>query len=222
MAELDTGETIFSFSDGLPQPPDRRTGPRYTTLLRVGVLETDAGKELCLIRNISAGGLMAHVYSSIREGSRAVVELKSGHQVCGKVMWAQEATVGIQFDEPIDVAEILTACADGTGSRRPRMPRIEIECFASVRLGARTYRARTIDISQGGVKLQVDAELPPGEVVVTMTGLGPLHGLVRWCDGAVAGIAFNQVMPLGELINWLKERQKEGRKSGTSAEGIAA
>ncbi len=219
---MDSHETLFSFSDALPQPPDRRTGTRYTTLLRVGVLETEGGKELCLIRNISAGGLMANVYSEIRKGSRSSVELKSGHQVAGTVVWTQDGSIGLQFDAAIDVADVLTASADASGSRRPRMPRIEVDCFASVRAGARTYRARTLDVSQGGVKLQVDAELQPGEVVVAMSGFRPIHGVVRWCDGAVAGIAFNQVIPLGELIPWLKEHARSASRSGGAGSGIAA
>ena len=222
MADRDSGETIYSFSGELPEPDDRRTGPRYTTLLRVGVLETEAGKELCLIRNISGGGLMAHVYSTIPAGSRAMVELKTGQQVSGTVVWAEGNNIGLRFDMPIDVAEILTTSASDTGSRRPRMPRIEVDCFASVRIGGRTYRARTRDVSQGGVKLLVDAELPPGPAVVTMTGMPAIHAVVRWCDAGIAGLGFNEVIPLAELIKWLKERTQAGAgRAGPGAE-IAA
>jgi hypothetical protein len=203
MSEQEEAGTPFSFSYKLPPPDDRRTGPRYTTLLRVGVLQTEAGRELCLIRNISAGGLMAHVYSEIAVGARAEVELKSGQHVSGTVIWAKKRAIGVQFDGTVDVADLLTVCSSGP---RPRMPRIEADCFASVRAGARTYRARTRDISQGGVKVKIDAELPIGEAVVTLSGLRPVSCAIRWSDGEFAGIAFNEIVPLGELIPWLKER----------------
>jgi hypothetical protein len=222
MDRREGGETLYSFSAAPPAADDRRTGQRYTTLLRVGVIETAAGKELCLIRNISAGGLMAHTYSDIAAGTRAEVELKTGQQVSGTVIWSNQSKVGIQFDAPIDVAELLTAC---TSSRRPRMPRLEVDCFASVRVGARTYRGRACDISQGGVKLKLEAVIPDGEAVLTMPGFSPIPCVVRWSDGEMAGLCFNQLIPLGELIPWLKEREAERLARGTepgSSGSIAA
>jgi hypothetical protein len=222
MSQKESAETLFSFSDAAPAPDDRRTGPRYTTLLRVGVIETASGKELCLIRNISGGGLMAHVYSDIAPGTRAEVELKSGQQVSGTVIWSKNRSVGLRFDSPIDVAGLLTAC---DSSRRPRMPRIEVDCFVSLRVGARIHRARTCDISQGGVKVQLDGQIAQGEVVVAMSGFRPIQGTVRWSDGELAGISFNEVIPLGELIPWLKEKEQSRlarRAAGAPGEEIAA
>src|SRR3712207_7884086 len=67
-------ETTFSFSNAAPQP-DRRRQARHLTILRVGTLIIDGRRELCLIRNISAGGVMAHVYSPDRKSTR----LNSSH-----------------------------------------------------------------------------------------------------------------------------------------------
>ena len=85
LAENPILETSFSFSDQVPPPPERREGERYVTILRVGVLIVDGQRELCLIRNISAGGLMAHVYSPVQPGQRVVVELKTSQQIEGFV-----------------------------------------------------------------------------------------------------------------------------------------
>ncbi|MDP9415503.1 MAG: PilZ domain-containing protein [Pseudomonadota bacterium] len=211
MAKIDFGETRSGRPGAAVQQPERRGGARHTALLRVGVIETDAGKEFCLIRNISSGGLAARVYSEMPVGSRATIELRTGQQVTGTLAWGRGADFGLEFDVPIDVAEVLAPSIEGAGStagQRPRMPAIEIDCFASLRVGARTYRTRTSEISQGGLKLRLDAMLPEAEAVVTLCGLPPLPGVVRWCDGAVAEIAFNQVIPLGELVPWLKEQQR--------------
>ena len=53
--------TLYSLSDAPPQPAnesDRRTGERHMTLYRVGSVMLDGHRELCLRRNISAGGMM--------------------------------------------------------------------------------------------------------------------------------------------------------------------
>src|SRR3546814_9382760 len=64
-------ETTFSFSDKAPPPPgERRQQARHLTILRVGALISEDDRELCLVRNISAGCLMAHVYSAYQSDQR--------------------------------------------------------------------------------------------------------------------------------------------------------
>jgi hypothetical protein len=55
--------TVYSLSADTPQCPDRRSDQRYVSLLRVGALVVDGRRELCLIRNVSAGGMMIRPYS---------------------------------------------------------------------------------------------------------------------------------------------------------------
>ncbi len=152
-------ETIFSFSPRAPRPPERRRETRHLTILRVGALIGPNGRELCLIRNISAGGLMAHVYSNHAVGAAVAVELKSNQAVPGTVVWADESNVGIEFDVPIDVEEMLSSQAVLDNGWRPRLPRVEVDRLATLRCGARLYGVNTRDISQGGVKIEIDQPL---------------------------------------------------------------
>lgn len=201
-------ETGFSFSNDVPAPPERRGGERHLKILRVGTLVVDGRHELCLIRNISAGGLMAHVYSPMSPGQRVMVELKTNQAVAGKVVWAREGNAGIQFDAAMDVAGLLANPAVMDNGWRPRTPRIEIDRLATLRFGASTNWVQARDLSQSGVKLETDQPPATGkEVVVTLDGLRPLHGVVRWTGGGQCGIAFNQLVPFGELIDWLKQNR---------------
>jgi PilZ domain-containing protein len=198
-------ETIFSFSRRAPQPPERRRETRHLTILRVGALIGAHGRELCLIRNISAGGLLAHVYSHHVPGAAVSVELKSNQAVSGRVIWADQSNVGIEFDEPIDVEEMLSSQPALENGWQPRLPRVEVDRLATLRCGARLYGVNTRDISQGGVKLETDQPLEVGrEVVLTMEKFRPLAGTVRWCRDSLAGIAFNHLIPFHELMEWLK------------------
>lgn len=207
LAEAQILETGFSFSDAVPSPPDRRNDERYLTILRVGILIVEGRRELCLIRNISAGGLMAHVYSPVREGQRVTIELKSNQQIEGSIAWVRDANAGIAFDSPVDVAELLATPQNLGHGWRPRMPRVEIERLATLRSGARTYRVQACDVSQGGVKLETDEVFEPGsEVVLTLQDFRPIAGVVRWQNGRACGVAFNELIPFEELIAWLKRR----------------
>jgi hypothetical protein len=199
-------ETGFSFSNDVPGPPERRTDERHIKILRVGTVVVDGRRELCLIRNISAGGVMAHVYSQMVPGQRVTVELKTSQPVTGRVVWTRGGNAGIQFDTVMDVAELLTTPQDAGNDWRPRTPRVEVDRMATLRIGARTAWVHARDISQSGVK--IEAESPPAdgeEVVLTLEGFRPLHGVVRWSAGGQCGISFNQLIPFSDLIDWLKQ-----------------
>lgn len=200
-------ETGFSFADAVPEPPERRGDERFITILRVGVLIVDGRRELCLMRNISAGGLMAHVYSPVGEGQRITVELKSNQAIGGTVAWVRGANAGIAFDESVDIAALLANPAVLDNGWRPRLPRIEVVRWGTLRSGARTWRVQSRDISQGGIKVDTDRAFQPAEeVVLTLDHFRPLPGTVRWQNGRDCGIAFNEPIPFDELIAWLKRR----------------
>src|SRR5690349_19331306 len=48
--------TLYSLDEAAPPQVQRRESERVLTLLRVGALTVGGRRELCLIRNVSAGG----------------------------------------------------------------------------------------------------------------------------------------------------------------------
>lgn len=212
MEEKPVETTIYSLGDAPPEQSDRREGERHLTLFRVGCLTLGDRRELCLIKNISAGGMLIRAYCRIEAGTRVGVELKHGIPVPGIVRWADDQTAGIAFDSPIDVVELLAASMDGP---RPRMPRVEADCAGSLRQDGTVHRMIARDISQGGVKVEMSAAISPGsDVVVSLPGLAPRPGVVRWRDGLCYGITFNRVVPLPELVAWLHEQRERLRAAG--------
>jgi hypothetical protein len=199
--------TSFSFSSEVPDPPERRNTERHIKILRVGILIVDGRRELCLIRNLSAGGLMAHLYSNMHSGQRVTVELKTNQQVSGTVVWVREANAGIAFDTKVDIGELLANPPVLDNGWRARSPRVEIERLATLRNGGRTLSVNVRDISQSGVKVETEEVLEVGsDVVVTLDNFRPIAGVVRWQADRTAGIAFNGLIPLRELIDWIKNK----------------
>ena len=204
--------TLFSLSSAPPAPDERRDGERHLTLYRVGSVLVEDRRELCLIKNISAGGMMIRAYCPIAEGTRLSVELKCGVPIHGRVSWAREASLGIAFEQPIDVIDVLSSAMDGP---RPRMPRIEIDCPVTLREGANQWRVRGCDISQGGIKVRSEAMIKPGSaVVITVAGLAPMSGVVRWNDEGCTGLTFNKLVPLAVLVDWLQQQRQQLRAAG--------
>lgn len=210
--------TRFSFAAGAPAQPighgqqleeRRHGGQRHMSILRVGKVVTKRGEDLCLIRNISAGGLMARIYTKLEIGEHVIFELRADRRLSGVVRWARDDCAGIQFETSIDVAAVL-ADKDGRPEQRPRAPRLSHPCKATLRVGAQYHRVTVRDISQGGVKIVVPEELTVGvDVVLTMEGFRAVAGAVRWYREGHVGIAFHQVVSYPELTHWLKEHAPE-------------
>lgn len=200
--------TLYSLSDEPPQPSERRGGERHLTLFRVGAIVIGNERELCLIRNISAGGMMLRLFTPVDVGQPVGVELKNGVPIAGSVSWVKDGQVGVAFNRPIDVLEFLSS-EEGP---RPRMPRIETDAIIQVRQGASTSRLRACDISQGGVKVAASMELElNGDVVISLPGLAPQPGTVRWVAGGFAGLSFNRPLALPDLVCWLRARRQADR-----------
>lgn len=205
--------TLYSLSPVPPVQPERRSQERFLSLFRVGALQIGSRRELCLIRNISAGGMMVRPYSPIEPGSRVSIELKHGESVSGVVHWSERGLVGIVFDAAVDVLALLSASGTET---QPRMPRIEVDCVARLRSDADVYRARALNISQGGICVRTTAELSVGaDVVVILEGLPASRGVVKWRDVDGYGIGFNRVLPIADIMSFLQERQAEARRKAS-------
>jgi hypothetical protein len=203
--------TLYSLDHNTPQPGQRRASERHVSLLRVGALMIGGRRELCLIRNVSAGGMLVRAYSNVAVGERLSIELKHGEAVSGTACWTKDDCIGISFDESIDVIDLISSPDTGP---RPRMPRIEVGCAAWVREDGTVHRAKAVDISQGGIKLASAASLTPGsKVTVALNGLPPIAGLVRWKDENHCGISFNRVLALSQLVAWLQEQQGKHKRA---------
>jgi hypothetical protein len=57
--------------------------------------------------------------------------------------------------------------------------------------------------------IEASAELRPGtEVIVSLAGMKPLRGVVKWRDGDCYGIGLNRVLAISELMSFLQQQQR--------------
>jgi len=201
--------TSISFSREVPQPPAERRGrQRYMSVLRAAKLTRHHREELCLVRNISAGGLMAHVYSPLDPGEPIAVELKTGHALTGSVVWFTELMIGVQFTAEIDVLHHLADIQEEQADRPARrLPRLQIQGQARMRTGLTHQRVQYYDISQGGMKIRMpDGAAVDDQVVIVIDGLDTLHGEIRWRQGEYGEVAFMHPLAFETLAQWAATR----------------
>src|SRR3546814_11435706 len=85
----------------------RQSERRVVTVRWVAKITSGKGQELCLIRNISAGGIMANIYSTHEVGEQIGIEIRSGQQLDGEIVWMRDGCIGVQFANEIDVDDML-------------------------------------------------------------------------------------------------------------------
>ena len=110
--------------------------------------------------------------------------------------WCGPATArsGSKFDQNVDLGELLAGRKPRHGFR-PRPPRLEVECKATLKLGKTYYTVDVHDISLGGLKVEPIEEYCLGkQVVVVVESLRPIRGEVRWFSDRKAGIVFDKPM----------------------------
>jgi hypothetical protein len=147
----------------------------------------------------------------------------NGEHLAGQVAWRRGSEVGLSFDAQIDVFAIIAQDIVSQPGERRRMPRVELVCSALLDIDGRTQAVTTRDVSQGGAKLDVPFPLAIDEkVTVTLDGLRPVEGVVRWSAGALVGIAFLPELRWQELMLWLKERRNSAFHQATAPFAPAA
>ena len=198
--------TTVSLSTAVPRPAERRSDERLSAMLRVGKLTDASGNEqLIKVKNLSAGGVMAIVTRAPEVGEHVSVELSS-QRIPSSVVWTRDDTVGVKFDQNVDLGELLAGRKPRHGFR-PRPPRLDIPCKASVRVGKTYYTVDVHDISLGGIKVEPIEEYCVGKnVVVVVESLRPVKGEVRWYSDRRAGIVFDKPLDFDELSEWVGKR----------------
>jgi hypothetical protein len=208
---LSTSEAAFesttvSLSTAVPRPTERREDERLSPMLRVGKLVDQSGSEqLVKIKNLSAGGVLAIVTRTPTSGEQVSIELSS-ERIPATVVWIRGDTVGLKFEHNLDLGELLAGRKPRHGFR-PRPPRLEIPCKASVRVGKTYYTVDVHDISMGGIKVEPIEEYCVGKkVVVVVESLPPIKGEVRWYSDRRAGIVFDKPLDFEQLSEWVGKR----------------
>lgn len=198
-----------SLTTQVPRPTERRADPRVVPLLPAAKLVREGGESLCRIHNMSAGGLLAELAEDDappEPGEIVVVELRSDRRLTAGVAWVRGQNIGLRFAAEVDLRTIFSGVRPRIGYR-PRPPRLDLRCTATVRIDGVYHKVEVQDISAGGMKVALTGkDLAGKEAVVTVENLPPVRGEVRWRANGMAGIAFDRMLSFDELARWLGKR----------------
>lgn len=190
--------------DPFDDPEERRTGARHISVLRVARGVWDGRDQLCVVRNISAAGVMLECLRAPTVGQTLAIELRSDKQMRGVVRWAKDNHVGVELEDAIDVERMLKEERGALLRVRPRAPRFVRTAPMRLIVDGETIAGQVVDISTTGVSCRTEAPVPKGQpVVAAIDGVAVTNALVRWTRGDVAGVSFEKPLPWRPFQLWL-------------------
>lgn len=184
-------------------PAERRREVRHA-VTQVAKIRIERGREeLCLLRDISAEGLRAQVYHQVELDEQVMIELRSGHGLSGRVIWAADGQIGVAFASPVPVAQLLAHCSFDERLSKLRPPRLDVDLFGILHLGPAQRVVRIGNISQAGVQIgapePIDANSP---CAISLPGLAPRPAMVRWCRDGKAGLMLDEPLDYSSFAAW--------------------
>lgn len=103
--------------------------------------------------------------------------------------------------------------ADETETRAERRPfRIRVDASAHILSGAGSVQGIVHDVSENGVKVELDMAPTAGVVTVKLPGFPSFSGQVRWRGGRYVGIEFLNPIPHDFLSLWVKAHGYPSRR----------
>lgn len=186
---------------------DRRTGARHLSIFRVARLVHDGRDQLCVIRNISPGGVMIEVNNVPPVGAKVRVELRTDKALDATIRWTRDREAGLAFIDLVDVHALLKEERPSILRKPPRGPRFDRAGTAQILGGEEPIEGVITNVSMNGVALRTSAVLAKGEpVVVKIDGLGPARAHVRWCANGEIGLRLEVPLSYRALADWLDDR----------------
>lgn len=193
--------------DGESARVERRSDEqRYVSIFRAGKMSRCGHEELCVLRNISAGGAMIAHNSDLQVGEPIALNMRLDEQLDAEVVWVKGDRCGVQFATAVDLPKFL---AGHTAGPKPRPPRLRTDIAVTLFAGKVEHRATLRDISQAGACLAVDDRTLPREVEfrVVLEGLGTFRAIACWRRSGFVGVNFASTLQMWPLNDWVRARR---------------
>ncbi len=188
---------------------DRRTSQRYVTVLKVGRAVVEGQDQLCLVRNMSRDGAKLDIRGEVRTNQKILIELRSDKVVTGTVRWTGDHVAGIEFDEPVDVQDMLQNRSTRSVLRKlPRAPRFLASGRVHMELDNGLLGGSIVNISLHGMCFETsDIARIDEQGIIRIEGLPARRASIRWVRNGMIGLHFERPMGFSELAGWLEHNQ---------------
>lgn len=171
------------------EPLDRRADPRKSVSLTAMVLPV-AGYTDMRIVNASKTGFAGETTASLQATRPIVFSVEENRFWRGTVRWTRGRKFGADFADALDLLGNSNEMDAGLlPSHNARACRYPIERTGRVAIGSLFHRTTVHDISQSGMRLELDAWLDVGqELFVALPNRPLILATVRWQANRMVGV----------------------------------
>lgn len=146
---------LFDFGDAVIADEQathigRRLSTRLRRMLRPAKLLVDGHEFLCVLRDISNGGLQLQLFHDLPKYDQMAVEFDNGRRFQIRKVWKSAGRMGCAFLQHVDIHPILST---EDLAHPQRQPRLHVEHDAYLYAGDTKAPVIVRDISQRGVSL---------------------------------------------------------------------
>ena len=176
---------------------DRRAGPRVTVMIRPAKLIADNREFLCVVRDVSEGGLKLRLFHALPQHRHLTIEFENGERHAIQLIWQDGELAGCGFVGEVDLPRLIAA---HQGPYPRRQPRLQVAVDAVLCTGGLRTPITMRDISQRGAAIDCPGWLMIDELVrIESSVLPTIHAKVRWRRPPRYGVVFEQTFRLEEL-----------------------
>ncbi|MBV1917672.1 MAG: PilZ domain-containing protein [Sphingomonadaceae bacterium] len=188
--DLDPAVSAFHEHEGL------REKTRFTLLIRSAKLTCDRGEFLCVIRDVSEGGVKLRLFHPIPGDGGLSLELATGDRFKVERVWHNHGLAGFRFSDSIDIPRFITEASPFP----KRSLRLRMKTPAAVKVGELLLPAVIRDLSRDGIGIETDGALAIDQkVTLQAEGFGPRTAAVRWRKSPAYGLAMQDLLSFEAL-----------------------
>lgn len=179
-----------------PLSEQRQAQRSAIAVLRAAKLITQAGEYVCLVRDVSTGGVRLQLFHPLPDEEHVFLELGNGEVHPLIRAWVKERQAGFRFLQPVSVADFLAEA--GTFPRRSL--RLHVRRPGMVYSGGLVRPVELCDLSQTGAHFTCRDYLALFQpLILSIEGMPECQGWVRWRRGQDYGMVFETGHRLDQL-----------------------
>ncbi len=175
---------------------DLRDKNRFALLIRSAKLKCPLGEFVCIVRDVSEGGVKLRLFHPLPPCDSFQIELSSRQSFEIQPVWTKGDLSGFSFTSAVDVSEFI--------SERSRFPkralRLQLNAPAIVRTPGGAFSATICDLSREGVRIETQVALAlEQQVTVEAAHFSSRVGTVRWRKTPTYGVALQNLLSFETL-----------------------
>lgn len=198
------GVAAFDFSHGIGRPgeltadnnSEQRAAPRFTSLIRAAKLVGSQGEFVCVVRDVSTGGVRLRCFHTVPEDRIMELQLQNGESFVIERVRQDGLEASFRFLRPVAIERLVQEAWD-----HPRRPlRLNIVLPLTLRTTSGSVAAVTQNVSQQGCRVECAIPLAMAQsVIIESPHLPGIRAKVRWRVANGCGLVFDDTFSLNDF-----------------------